>query len=443
MDSKNLGQVFDCFFQRAIISVSYSAADRLGQYAALNQQSPAFVSMVLIITFFAFACAPKFGPLSSGRNECLQTTLAILMSKLITTNALMPMEKEQTSYLILPTILFYLIFCAMLCTRVGTFLQNIHPYFKGQWDSVVPYVVIFCTSRILKVFQRQRQMHFLYFVVLFYPVYADALESCLFFQYAAYLHLFMESIISRGVVLIVEDYVFGKIHKADLALSFFYMCILVCAHFVLQQRPCSTKKEQPRGPLARQREVCLGVLMYSFSSHLLQAMQAYCNNQLITTFALTAVLLVLMLYQTSIFPASSTTEFCINSLSILWSGILDAWVFNFYHKWEPLFIYFLIFVLVQYLQDRISSILSITAAFSAQGSSKTKEIVLIATENDVMNDNGADPVGFDDGSNNNKNHEHRGGAAHHDAGDHHEQRGGAYHDTADHHDQRGAHSHHL
>ena len=374
MDS-SLKQIFDCFFQRAVISVSYSAANRLSQYVMMDQDSPTFTILVLSISF----SIPFF-----VKNECLQTTLAILLSKIVIRCLLVNIE-AQSSYLILPTLCFYLVFCSKLCDAV---LQSSpSPTFKTQWNSIVPFIVNSCTSEIIKLFQIQRQIHFLYFSVLFYPFCSQSLQSYPF------LSLFIDSIISRGIVLIVENYVFGKIHKADLALSFFYMCILVCAHFLLQSykpnKSITTTNDKndnddddatnkSKGPISKQVDICLGVLLYSFSNHLLQTMQTYCNNQLITTFALTGALLVLLLYHKSYNMAS--IDFCINSLSILWSSIFDTWLFNFYHNYEPLFIYLLVFVLIQYMHDHIAGVLNISA-FNSYDESNNREIMLIATEN--------------------------------------------------------------
>ena len=345
-----LQQILDCLFQRAIVSVSYTTADKLAQHLLVNQGSAAFSMLVLALVLL---------PLPT--NECLQTTLIILFSKLITHRAVLPME-TQTAYLILPTIAFYLLFCAMLCAAVAQFMTCLGPRFTQRWDQIVPYVVVFCTSVIIRSLQQRRQIHFLYFAVLSYPLCAPWLQDRVPYQYVS---SFTESVISRGVVLLVENYVFGRIHKADIALSFFYMCIIVCVHYVLQPRRVS-------GPCARHIDVCLGVLMYSCSSHLLQTMQMYCNHELSTTFAFTASLLVLMLYPRHLFT-STTIEFCVNSLSILWSGMLNVWIFHFYHKWEPLFIYFMVFVLIHHLQ-------SLLLVSRRKDSHHHGEIVLVANE---------------------------------------------------------------
>ena len=330
---QSMQSVFEGFFQRAVVSISYSAADRLAQHLMLNQYSIAFGMLILALTLASLLL------LQPGKNECIQTTLTILVSKLITRKAFLPME-PQTSYLILPTVAFYVMFCATLCAAIAHAVKGLGPRFTTQWDSIVPYIVVFCTSAIVRTLQQKRQIHFLYFIVLCYPLCASTLEK---FS-SKYASLFTESIVSRGVVLIVENYVFGKIHKADIALSFFYMSIIVCTHYVLQPARIST--------FTNHLEVCLGVLLYSFSRHVLQTMQTYCNNEIGTIFAFTAALLIGMLYQRHIF-STSTIEFCINSLSILWSGMLNTWIFNFYHKWEPLFIYLMVFVLIQQLHDLV------------------------------------------------------------------------------------------
>ena len=341
MDAQALQRVVQCFFQRAIVAVSYSAADRFARFAAVGQGSAALAALVLT------GCAL----LLTGRNACRRTTLASLLSKLLTSHsgALLPMEEAQTSYLILPSLALYYGFCAVVCGALGRLPMG--AFFTAN---IVPYVVIFCTARIMQVIQRRRQQHFLYFLVLVYPVCARALPPGLV--------LFVQSLMSQGVLLIVQKYIFGSIQRADIALSFFYMCILACAQFLFA-----------RSGLGKQWDLCLGVLMYNFSRHLLHAMQAYCSNRLVPTFAVTVALVILLLYQRRLFPPT-TTEFCVNSLSILWGALLDAWIARFHPRWEPLFIYFFVFALIQHLRDNVR--------LPDDGAQCHREIVLIASESE-------------------------------------------------------------
>lgn len=186
-----------------------------------------------------------------------------------------------------------------------------------QWDSISPYIVVFTTTQTLRALKQHRQMHFLYFVTICYLVLN---------QPPPLIRQFFDSIVSRSLVLMLEEYVFGKIHKADLALTFFYMCLIICLNTLL--KPLKN---------TQQMDICLGVLMYSFSQHLIQTMQSYCNNQLAVTFAVTASLMVLPLYQTRL--QSSTADFCVNSFSLLWNGMLESFLFLIYPHWEPLIMY--------------------------------------------------------------------------------------------------------
>ena len=226
----------------------------------------------------------------------------------------------------------------------------------------MPYIVAVSTKSVVTAFQRHSKQHLLYAGAIAYMVWAGRQTE----EQTTYLMKFMRSIMTKSIVLLAEQFVFGKIHKGDLALSFFYMSLILSAYILLR---CSRSKLTDQ---------CLAVLMYSLSSHLLQALQQYCDNQLMGSFAVTVSLVVVILYQSSL--SQPATEFCVNSLSILWTQMATSMLDSFYGVWEPLFVYLLLFLGMQALRNTLAQVLHTTAVISK----RSTEIVLLGTDPAVL-----------------------------------------------------------
>lgn len=341
---------------RAVICISYSAANRVAlrvDHAAGNDMS------VLLISITA-GCFLLLDTSTVAKNSCVQTTLSILLSKLAV-HACTPMELGA-GILMPATATLLLTLYSGLCTSVRWLLRTGAQ--QAQWDLIVPYVVIFATSLILKACTRNAQLHLLYAGAIGALITDARSQEQALSSRCPYLSLFINSLMSRGIVLMLQNYVFvTEIDKTDLPLTFAYMCLVVALFTLLKpyQHP--------------QIEICLGVLMFSMCRRAVQTLKALCDGHLSTTFAVTTTIIgALLLYQhTRLDP--SATLFCINSIGILWDSILEGWVMRFYQPGgEPFLLYLLIFVGMQALRDAVGE------APPTAETAKQKEIVLIASE---------------------------------------------------------------
>jgi hypothetical protein len=348
MDLPTFEKVTARFFERAVVSISYSAA------ASLSQQGQGTsISLVAVCVLLLLMRAPK--------NDCIEATFSILVSRLFISTCMPPLHDDA----LIPAVLLYLVLCALLCETVRSTWKDI----TRQWDLIVPYVVVFSTTRVLQGFRQHRQMHFVYLGAMCYLMWGQNRDDS-----HSYLWQFLRSIVSRGIVLVADEYVLGKIYRVDLALSFFYLCLLVSAYVLVP--PAA----------AKQLELCLGVIMYALCTRLIQSLQSYCSGHVLATLAVTVSVMVAILHQNRL--GSSATELCINSLNIMWGSLVRSWVARFYGPWEPLFMYLILFFLLQGTKDLVASVLH-TSALVYAGRSRDTEIVLIATEE--ANHNSAQP----------------------------------------------------
>ena len=366
MDLKSFHLVLDSFFDRAIVSLSYDAAEKLAQHITADGNrllDPTFTILSLTSAFVFFQILPSI----LYRNECAQNTFSILLSKLIT-YVMIPIEIQKSCWLALPAIIFYMTLYSLLCTAFSKML----PAFKKHWDNIVPYLIVFCTSSILKTIQMEKQTQLVCILVTCYFIWADSINGW------GYIKDFLDSIVSRGIVIVIEAHVFGRIHRgATISLSFFYLCIILCIHIILK----------PQGKKASNPHVCivLGVLLYSFSSHFVQSVQTFCGNNLSSSFLVSLTLLLILVYHLRL--TVSLMEFCTNILSIIWSSMFRSFTSSTYHHWEPLVVYLIVFLCMQAVKDRLAQLLDITSSLSLSYDVKqlSKEIVLIANENESTN----------------------------------------------------------
>ena len=367
MDLERLQGVLDCFFERAVIAISYSAAYRLlNRLTSSSAHGPNISLLVLGVTVVTLLLLSR----QVRQNACLQTTLSILISKLVI-YGIAPLEPTAYAYgWVLPGIIcFFLCLYCSLCRAVRAVLA--FPPLQTQWDLIVPFVVIFSTTAILRAIQSHGELHFLYAAVLCHLLWWTTLEI----QGDGYLHQFVDSIMARGILLVLDDLIFGSAIRPGIGLCFLFaiyiLLLNICFPSQQRSRPC---------------QVCIGVLTYSLCSRILEALKLLCNQQIGITFAVVASLLVLLLYQPRYLDF---TSICSNALSILWSNVLDSWVFSFYQEWEQILMYMIIFGGMQGLKDALTPALQKSAALLllvVVPPTADTEAMLIARESDMHAD---------------------------------------------------------
>ena len=117
MDLQTFESILNCFFDRAVISLSFNAANRLAKHSSL-------VGINCIICFILLRQIPRpqtpphlpmmsraeFGPLLR-RNDCIRTTFSILVSKLFVSLCIPPLHDN----VLLPSMCIYLVVAAGIC----------------------------------------------------------------------------------------------------------------------------------------------------------------------------------------------------------------------------------------------------------------------------------------------------------------------------------------
>lgn len=376
MDLDRLREIVDTFFDRAVIAISYSASARLlDRLTSSSAHGPSIglVSLgVTVLCFFLLADQIK-------GNACLQTTLAIIISKLVI-HVCTPMEPSaRHDGWVLPGIIcFFLCLYSTLCIAMRQVL--VLERLQKPWDLIVPFIVIFSTSSILKAIKQNAEMRFLYVTIFCHLLWRTSYWDTPTTGEAShelYLAQFIDSIVARGILIVLDDLVFGAILRPGIGLCLLFASWLtiLCVWF-------------PRATRSSQCQLCVGVLTYSLCSRLLHALQSLCYGQISITFAVVAAFMVLCLHlQPQSNGASTSFDFtpvCSNALSILWSSMLDSWLFSFYQEWEQLLMYAILFWGMQGLKDTIEPILQTSAALLLSPSEmKNNEAMLIASETEA------------------------------------------------------------
>jgi len=284
------------------------------------------------------------------------------------------MEPNNAHYdgTVLPaTICFFLCLYSTLCLAVRSVL--ILDHIRQQWDLIVPFVIIFSTSSVLQAIKQNAEMRFLYVAIFIFMIWRSSLDfycNCI----NPYLSQFLDSIMARGLLLMLDDLIYGTDTTPSIGLCFLFgsWLTILCKWF-------------PEDKRSTQCSMCIGVLTYSFCSRVLQAIKLLCNEQISLTFALILALIILCLsWHTSQFDV---TPLCANALGILWNTMLDSWLFSFYQEWEQLLMYMIIFWGIQGLRETITPILENSAILLMKGDniipsppSIESEVILIANE---------------------------------------------------------------
>lgn len=368
MDLHQLQEIVNLFFDKAVIAISYTASSRLlDRFTSSSAHGLNIGIVTLGITLICFVLFSEW----IKNNACLQTTLSIIISKLVI-HLCMHIEPNNAHYdgNVLPaTICFFLCFYSTLCVAIRSvlILEHIH----RQWDQIVPFVIIFSTSSILKSIKQNAEMRFLYVAIFIFMIWRSTLE---FYcnSINPYLTQFLDSIIARGILLMLDDFIYGTSTRPGLGLCFLFGCCLtiICTWF-------------PKAKRSTQCQMCVGVLTYSFCSRVLQAIQKLCNEQISLTFVLVLTFVVLCLNLRT--TVTDVNQFCAIMLGVLWRTILDQWLFSFYQEWEQLLMYMIIFWGIQGLKETITPILeksSLLIIGSTPLPSNTRETgaVIIANE---------------------------------------------------------------
>jgi hypothetical protein len=367
MDLNRLQTITESFFNRAVIAISYSASarmlDRLTSSAAHGPNIGLVALGLTIICFLLLVDRVR-------QNACLQTTLSILVSKLVI-HLCTPMEPSaHREGWVLPGILaFFLCLYVALCLAVRAVLV-LEPL-RQQWELIVPFIVVFSTSAILKAIKHNAEMRFLYVAVLCHMLWRSTWTTPDDEIPRQYLAKFVDSIMARGVLLILDDLVFGTSIRPGIGqcLLFSTWLLLLCAYFPPDKR-------------SSQYQLCVGVLTYSLCTRIVQVVRLWCSNQVGITFALVAAVMLLCLHIPPFF--FEITPLCANALAILWISVLDGWLFSFYQEWEQLLMYMIIFWGLQGLKDAIvTPVLAKSAQLVLLGmppETTNKEAMLIASE---------------------------------------------------------------
>lgn len=365
MDLERLQEVLDCFFDRAVISISYSASSRMLE--RLTSSSAHGPNLSLTVLGLTIVCLLLLSEERVRRNACLQTTCSILVSKLVI-KACTPMEPaaRHDAWVLPGIICFFLALYSTLCGVVRHVLCT--GSLRAQWDQIVPFVVVFSTSAILRAIKQEGELRFLYVAVICHLLWWSSFDPLS--AYFPYLAQFVDSIMARGILLILDDFVFGATLRPGIGLCLLFACWLtiLCVLF-------------PRGKRSRQLEICVGVLSYSLCGRVVNALKLLCHEQMGVTFAVVISSLILLLYlpqpkQPSLFEY---TPLCSNALSILWGSMLDSWVFSFYQEWEQILMYIVLFWSIQGLKDAITPVLQ----KSQQQQQLQQQLLLRARQNNT------------------------------------------------------------
>jgi hypothetical protein len=341
MAKEEIRDTLNSLFDRAIIALSYSAANRITIFISSRQDQeikPVFVIFIISLTAALIVLNSKLLQVSG-----VQTSLSILISKLLI--SIFPLPEDQTGYILLPSIIFYLILCATLCSFINYSVKE-SKLSAALWNRVVPFIILFSSSIILQVLTRNSQMKPFYFIALCYIVFVQYYSFSSAVDHGGggvpeYLFLFIDSVMCRALVLGIQDVVKSKIDNMDIAVIFFNTVLVILGYSIV-----SMNEEQT----VSQIRYCLGVMVFTISQQLFTIIQKKFDNDIIHSFIITTSVITVLLYNHDKFTRP-LYFLCINCLSLAWTLLIEVWISSFYSSFEPFIIYFIIFIIIQTFQD--------------------------------------------------------------------------------------------
>jgi hypothetical protein len=361
MEIKSL---LDTFFERAIITTSYSAADKLNEL--ISKHNGVLLRPVFII--FTISIAGALTILNSNllQNSGIQTTLAILMSKLII--SLFPLTEEQKTYSIFATAVFYLVFWSAMCTLIKYYAKH-NDQLNVLWEKIVPFIVIFTSLELIRIMTENHQMLLFYLIALSYLVIIQYYSTDIL--KASYIFLFIDSFMCRSVVLTIQDYIHTMVDNMDIAVIIFNCGLLILTYTIASKI----------SNLPSQVHYCLGVIVFTISRQIFTLLQKYANNKLSQTFVIIIIIFNFLLFNqiSKRLLATPVLNICINCIALSWTMMLDFWFASFYGIFEPFFIYFIVFIFIQKIKNSTSSVIDFT-----EGNFSNKEQMSILNAYEII-----------------------------------------------------------
>jgi hypothetical protein len=334
MEKEEVKYSLKSLFDRGIIALSYSAADRIISVISNDDQSIKTAFVILILSLTALLNLSNCKLL---QNSGIQTSLSIVVSKLVI--SMFPLPEEQTVFCLIPAILFYLVLCSCICIIIDRLVKQCDTI-NLLWNSIVPFVVLFTSAITIQIFMDNAQMGQLYLISICY------LALCQYFLYTGkssenYFLLFFDSLFCRSLVLCIQDYVKANIDDMDFALVAFNACIIIVGYSL-------------RATLSQQITYCISVMTFTISRQILTILQKKCDTQMMPPFVIAIMAMIVFLYNRNLgIPISNIS---INCISLAWSSIIELWLFSFYGNLEQFLIYIIVFIALQSFEDFALSI---------------------------------------------------------------------------------------
>jgi hypothetical protein len=341
----NAKEYLNVFFERATIAVSYSVANRITKYITSPDHSqaikPAFTILALSLTIGLI-----FLNIKVIQNSGVQTSISILISQIFTT--ILPLPEEQKAYFALPSIVFYVLICSVICSCISYSLVQ-SQVSTALWDKIFRFVILFSSSIAFQILTAVQQMKLLYLIAFCYVIFAQfyfpQIEKPNFFL------LFIDSIMCRAIVLCIQDYAKSAIDNMDISVVAFNAAILVIGHSLI------TAEDKI---VTSQLQYCIGVMIFTVSRQLFAILQKYFDNEVLHTFMVTVTIFVVILYNSNWHVGKPIYTIVINCLSLAWTLLIETWLTSFNSAFEPYLVYFIVFATLQTLQESSASVVDFT-----------------------------------------------------------------------------------
>ncbi len=333
------------FFERTIITTSYSAAETLNDLVSKHNgilMRPVFIIFTICITAALTILNCKL-----LQNSGIQTTLSILISKLII--SLFPLTDEQKTYSIFASAVFYLAFWSAICTLIRYYAKH-NDQLNDLWEKIVPFIVIFTSLELIRIMTKNHQMMLFYLIALSYLVIIQYYSAE--FRKDYYIFIFIDSFMGRSVVLTIQDYIHTMVDNMDVAVIIFNCGLLILLYSITSKI----------SNLPSQIHYCLSVMVFTISRQVFNILQKYGNNKVSQTFIIIIIIFNFLLFNQASkrVLASPVQNICINCIALSWTMMLKIWFASFYGIFEPFFIYFIVFISIQKIKNSISSVIDFT-----------------------------------------------------------------------------------
>lgn len=361
---KPIGDVLNNCFDRANLAVGYSAANRIMLALSNNKSqevvtSPAFIMFTIGLIAMLIYLNSTF-----LQTPGIQISLCIVISNLMT--SFFPLPEVQSAYIILTSILFYLILISALCCFVHHTVKT-SATTKLLWEKIVPFLVLFTSAKVLKITTDAQQMKLLYLVALCYILliqyYGGQSQDPDFINY---FFIFVDSVMCRSMVLAIQDFATSRIDNMDIAVVVFNMAVIFLVYSV-------AAIQSPKGntTLPSQVQYCLGVLNFAIAQQSFNFLLKLYSNQVMGAILSIITLMTLLHYST--FYNQAVYNICIFGIGIAWALLVESWLSSFYNFFEHVILYTIIFIMIHKLQITVTMIYEFT-----EGLLTTKAFAVVA-----------------------------------------------------------------